>query len=264
MATVDPLRYRTSGDDPETDPSVLAQMQQVADTLDATGDTTRISRAPTNFDRIAQRQARNVARRYMHDRYLADEGDVLYAGIDPEFVRMLYQADPEITITRELKNSYDRPDEINRDMYGGRQYYEYSTTFPKEVEGIGVPNPPLVRGLPRRTSQEVAAMSEEDMINEARRDVAGENVMAALLAIELSKQEAREPTRVTEMGEVRDLMQRSDRLPAHLSAQTDSILDEIARGEGRVRRTPDIEALLELVARKKRELFGGIAGLRQR
>ena len=33
MATVDPLRYRTNGDDPEIDPRLLAQMQQVADTL---------------------------------------------------------------------------------------------------------------------------------------------------------------------------------------------------------------------------------------
>lgn len=33
MATVDPLRYRTNGDDPERDPHLLAQMQQVADTL---------------------------------------------------------------------------------------------------------------------------------------------------------------------------------------------------------------------------------------
>ena len=33
MATVDPLRYRTNGDDPEIEPSLLAQMQQVADTL---------------------------------------------------------------------------------------------------------------------------------------------------------------------------------------------------------------------------------------
>jgi len=35
MATVDPLRYRTNGDDPKgaIDPALLAQIEQVTDTL---------------------------------------------------------------------------------------------------------------------------------------------------------------------------------------------------------------------------------------
>jgi len=240
------MGYANGGDvDPE---DFLAK----ADTLDAAGDTTRISRAPTSFHGMAQERAKRDALRYMHDRHIPNrhDDDLLYAGVDPEFARMLLQADPEISITSEIKPNIGRT---------GR-YREYSTTFPKEVEGIGVPNPPLVRGLPDRTPQEVAAMSEEDMKYAIRRDLAGENVMAALLSTELSKQRAGEPTRFTEMEEVRDLMERNDRLPAHLSAQTDSILDEIRRGEGRVRRTPDMEALLELIARKRKELVGFSAG----
>jgi len=273
MATVDPLRYRTNGDDPEDpiDPDLLAQ---VMDTLDyaAAGDTTRISRAPMRFHNIAEKGARQRAINYIHDRHIDDRDNVIYASFDPEFERMLLQANPEITITHEQKNDPRLPDEIDRDVYGGEMYREYSTTFPTEIEGIGTPNPSVARGVPDRTLEELMAMSPEDRRNEDLRNLAGENVIQAILQMELGAEMAGDPLRRTTMPEAKELLRRADMLPDSLGAQTDSILSEMERGEGKIRRTPGLEAILRLIERRReeakeaerREFFGGIAGLRRR
>lgn len=219
MATVDPLRYRTNGDDPEIDPDLLAQ---VMDTL-----TVQVENrlGGTRGRRMAREGALRAARRDLQRRAAGDLTDVIYMGDDLDFEQRL----------KDLERSENNPISVtieNLLTEGGSPRGTRATArYPERVEGLGEARPPMMRMYPREAGRlGDPSLSEEDALNEQKRQDVARNVVEALLEMQAEGY-------TTFNGKVVPKTPVRERLEERFGGEdyipvVDSVMSEVQGGEG--------------------------------